>query len=251
MDDYPGAAAAYSLRLLNTDFTGDAIVVRRSSDNATQSIGFVDGELDVDTLNTFCSGANGFITTWYDQSGNGNNATNTTASSQPKIYDSVTGVSLENGKPSINFSVVNQTYLTSDFGTVYTQPNTIFTVFNKFNSSGFVYDGISIGIRNAQFSTRLFVGSNLDDALLLTDFNKQIVLSALYNTTNSFAYVNSNLNASGNVGSESMSGITIGNRLDFTAAYSGTMQEMIIYTTNETSNRTGIETNINNFYSIY
>jgi hypothetical protein len=54
LDEYPGAAAAYSLRLLNTDYTGDAVVVRRASDNTTQNIGFVDGELDTDALNTFC-----------------------------------------------------------------------------------------------------------------------------------------------------------------------------------------------------
>jgi len=42
LDEYPGAAAAYSLRLLNTDYTGDAIVVRRASDNTTQNIGFID-----------------------------------------------------------------------------------------------------------------------------------------------------------------------------------------------------------------
>jgi hypothetical protein len=31
----------------------------------------------------------------------------------------------------------------------------------------------------------------------------------------------------------------------------GNIQELIIYNTNQSSNRTGIETNINDFYSIY
>ena len=69
LDDYSGAAAAYSLRQLSSTYSGDAIVVRRASDNTTQAIGFVDNELDTASLETFCSGTDGFVTTWYDQSG--------------------------------------------------------------------------------------------------------------------------------------------------------------------------------------
>ena len=78
LDDYSGAAAAYSLRLLSSTYTGYAIRVRRASDNAEQDIGFVNNELDTSTLTSFCSGTNGFVKTWYDQSGNGNDATQTT-----------------------------------------------------------------------------------------------------------------------------------------------------------------------------
>jgi len=55
LDEYSGAAAAYSLRRLSSSYSGDAIVVRRSSDNATQSIGFVNNELDTNALSTFCT----------------------------------------------------------------------------------------------------------------------------------------------------------------------------------------------------
>jgi hypothetical protein len=83
-----GLAAAYSLSQLFTTYTGYAIRVRRSSDNAEQDIGFVGGELDTASLTTFCSGTDGFVTTWYDQSGNANNATQGTAANQPKIVSS-------------------------------------------------------------------------------------------------------------------------------------------------------------------
>ena len=77
--DYPGASAAYSLRLLDTNYTGSAIRVRRASDNAEQDIGFdSNGDLDTTALATFCSGTDGFVKTWYDQSGSGNDATQTT-----------------------------------------------------------------------------------------------------------------------------------------------------------------------------
>jgi hypothetical protein len=40
LDTYSGAAAAYSLRLLDSSYVGSAIRVRRSSDNTEQDIGF-------------------------------------------------------------------------------------------------------------------------------------------------------------------------------------------------------------------
>ncbi len=40
LDDYPSAAAAYSVRKLRSAYTGSAIRVRRASDNAEQNIGF-------------------------------------------------------------------------------------------------------------------------------------------------------------------------------------------------------------------
>ena len=54
LDDYTGAAAAYSLRKVRSAYTGSAIKVRRSSDDALQDIGFdANGDLDTTTLDTF------------------------------------------------------------------------------------------------------------------------------------------------------------------------------------------------------
>jgi hypothetical protein len=75
-------AAAYSLRKLRTAYTGNAIRVRRSSDSAETNIGFgSDGNLNTTALLAHCGSGDGFVTTWYDQSGNGRNATQTTAGS--------------------------------------------------------------------------------------------------------------------------------------------------------------------------
>ncbi|HAN38696.1 MAG TPA: hypothetical protein DCQ29_07310, partial [Chitinophagaceae bacterium] len=81
-------ASAYSLRKLSSSYSGNAVQVRRSSDNTTQDIGFtVSGNLDTTTLKTFVGSGNGFITIWYDQSGNGRNLTVTSASNQPSIIN--------------------------------------------------------------------------------------------------------------------------------------------------------------------
>jgi len=92
LNDYSGAAAAYSLRLLDNTYSGNAIKVRRSSDNAEQDIVFVNNELDTASLETFAGSGDAFVTTWYDQSGNGVNATQTTASAQPKIVSNGTSL---------------------------------------------------------------------------------------------------------------------------------------------------------------
>jgi hypothetical protein len=100
LDDYPNAAAAYSLRKLRIAYSGSAIKVRRASDNALQDIGFINNELDVASLESFCSGTNGFVQTWYDQSGNGNDATQATASNQPQIV-SIGSTLTQGGRPSV------------------------------------------------------------------------------------------------------------------------------------------------------
>ena len=48
-------AVAYSLRKLRAAYAGSAVNVRRSSDNATTDIGFVNGQLDIASLSTFAN----------------------------------------------------------------------------------------------------------------------------------------------------------------------------------------------------
>jgi hypothetical protein len=110
LDTYTGAAVAYSLRKLRTEYTGAAIRVRRSSDNAEQDINFVGGDLDTASLLTFCGAGNGFITTWYDQSTNANNATQATAATQAQIVSSGAVITDPNtGKISVTWTNDNYT----------------------------------------------------------------------------------------------------------------------------------------------
>lgn len=104
LNTYTGGTAAYSLRKLNSSYTGSAINVRRTGTNpASQDIGFTaSGELDTAAIVAFCQFNDGFVQTWYDQSGNGRNATQSTTTLQPQIYDSA-GVFTVNGKPAVYF----------------------------------------------------------------------------------------------------------------------------------------------------
>jgi hypothetical protein len=53
--------------------------------NYAEAYGFAPGEFDGPALLTFVQSSNGFVSKWYDQSGKGNDAVQTTASYQPRI----------------------------------------------------------------------------------------------------------------------------------------------------------------------
>ena len=251
LDLYPNAAAAYSLRRLRLLYSGDAIIVRRASDNATQSIGFVNNELDTASLESFCAGTDGFVTTWYDQSGNGNDATQAAASSQPQIVSSGSTI-LENGKAAVQFG--GNLLKTNQISPSIPQPITTFSTYRA--NHRFIYDGYSgqsnrIALK-ADFPSLypqiLSPTSLTATSAAVSSFG---LTTAIHNTTDSFIYRNSNQVANGDNGSNSFEGLTIGANYGGGDTLIGVISEIILYTSNESSNRTGIETNINTFYNIY
>jgi hypothetical protein len=94
----------HSLRKLKSTYAGAAIKVRRSSDNTTQDIGFIgNGEPDQTALLAFVRAGDGFVDTWYDQTGGGKNWTQATLANQP-IIATAGVVNKANGKPAVLFS---------------------------------------------------------------------------------------------------------------------------------------------------
>jgi hypothetical protein len=171
LDSYPGAAAAYSVRLLKSDYTGNAIRVRRSSDNAEQNIGFSGGNLDTTALTSFCSGTNGFVTTWYDQSGNGNNCVQATAANQAQIVSSGSVIT-QGGKPSLLFNGTTQNFLSTTaidplFITAVNTPN-MTAVYQTImgadssttGSAGSIYFQYSTPTRTAKFARKTILDAN-------------------------------------------------------------------------------------------
>ena len=103
LDTYTEATAAYSLRKVRNDYVGGPIVVRRSSDNNTVSVGFTSaGELDTAALLSFCGSGDGFVQTWYDQAGSNDLIQNST-SAQPQIVASGAVVTVNN-HPAVDFN---------------------------------------------------------------------------------------------------------------------------------------------------
>lgn len=152
------AVLAFGLRKLRNGYTGDAIQVRRASDNATQDIGFSGEDLDTSALATFCAGTNGYIRTWYDQSGNGNDFSQTTNGLQALIYDSTAGtVTNSNGNVACRTTELGDTSATGDY--VY-QTNTFAA--NKTPTVCMVQEFIvhsSIGISHAEVGNGFAMGT--------------------------------------------------------------------------------------------
>jgi len=108
----------WGLRLLRSAYSGNCIRVRRASDSTQQDIGFdADGNLDVASMESFCSGTDGFITTMYNQVGSGD-LVQATASLQPKIVSSGTTITKgTNSKPAAQCGSAIMVALTLDIDT--------------------------------------------------------------------------------------------------------------------------------------
>jgi len=104
---YRDSFVLLSQRKINPLYNGPCMRVVRDSDNAEIDLYFNGNDLDTNTLNQWKSTTVG-IKTWYDQSGRGNNATQTTFANMPKVVISGLLINLNYNsnqeiKTSINF----------------------------------------------------------------------------------------------------------------------------------------------------
>jgi hypothetical protein len=96
----------YSLRYLNREYNGDVILGYKDSSGATQ--GFTPTEIVDGTLTTFANGDHVRVKTWYDQSGDGNDATQTGRYNMPPIVISGSLMTLgSTGLPAVDFDGTN------------------------------------------------------------------------------------------------------------------------------------------------
>jgi len=245
LDTYTGAAAGYSLRRIKSTAT-NAIRVRRSSDNTEQDIGFVDGELDTVSLLAFAGTGDAFVKVWYCQSGNSNDATQTDTASQPKIVSSG-AVIVENGKPAVEFDGTNDTLLT---GVDFLLRGTFSVAKATGTGSVFGSDGGAEFFRSLN-STQYHFRNN-DSIKFPTDTTVQSLLYAANDTTSELAVNGATAITSATLQTDGFDDFRIGNKTATSTEFlNGNLQEVVIYETNKSSVRTGIETNINTFYNIY
>ena len=255
LDIYPNAAAAYSVRKLRAAYTGSAIRVRRSSDNTEQDIGFTTANvLDTTSLTSFCSGTNGFVTTWYDQSGNGLNEIQTTAANQPQIVSSGS-ILLDNGKPCLSFDGINDNLNVASSINLGTNDNYVVGVVNKSDTNVQVWlEEYAGSLRYVLYyaTSAYYLYANASVGNLTGNINQQYLISASRVGTLSTIYRNNSTSASNNVSDFNSNGnLSIGANFSPGQFWLGKMQEIIIYNTDKSSSQTGINTNINTYYGIY
>lgn len=244
--------AGYSLRKLS-NISGPVIRARRGIDNKESD--FYADEIEGGELQGFATndGASDvFVTTWYDQFGN-NNATQTTAADQPKIWDASAGLVTDNGKPAIRFNGNSELKLSGI-------PSSTATMFFAMNYLGdtramtltydydinpnfygyYIRKDTSGGIHANYGNPSLYVNSLLnnvsktDEAYnVLSGVNDQIVRVDLYSDISAWPNLHFGKWVGGSYG------------------FNGNLQEWLIYGGNQSANRETIETNINQYYIIF
>jgi hypothetical protein len=249
LDTYGGAALAYSLRLLDSTYTGDAIRVRRASDNTEQDIGFdVNGDLDTSALTTFCSGTNGFIRTWYDQSGGARNIEQATTASQPKIYDSSIGVIID---PTTSRPAV--------FGTGTLRRSQVLTQLHDGTSMTVATASLQNAANGVQFGRTLrfypeYGGLVYWDTPTRASATSEshangLICFAYRNGADKYAFQN-NISKISTTDATALP-TTTETQFDIVLDSGAYGFEFIWWNSDQSANRAGIETNINDYYSIY
>ena len=263
LDTYTGAAAGYSTRRLASSAT-NLMRIREDAGDTETDIGYdSNNELDTAAIATHCGTANGFVVTWYDQSGNSNNATQSTSGSQPQIYNG-TSVITQNGKPAVTFNsdkLVKSSITNTDLCT--TNAHTSVTVFNDTSSSGFkgvwgtddrVIDFVTrLGNTNWQYSYDSDSTPELRGyTAAASDYNRQNLSTVYKGSTNGYWRLNGSQIDSGAGGTTVNTGTTnleLGESVNL--AFTGNLQEVISWPTDNYDNRTAIESNINSEFLIY
>lgn len=137
-----GLWGVFSLRRQISSYSGSAIRVRRSSDNAEQDIGFSSGLLDTASLLSFCGAGDGFIAKWYDQNGSGRYFSHATTTKQPKLVSS--GAMLR----AVTFDGTDDTLVSS----ANNGAPSVFTLFVKGHNESFSTSAIFLETTNQPFS---------------------------------------------------------------------------------------------------
>ena len=252
LDTYTGAAGAYSVtRRLSSTYTGSLIRVRRSSDNTEQDIGYTTGNLlDESALTTFVGANNGFVTKVYDQSGNTKDFTQSTAASQPQIVSSGT-ILTQSGKPKMSLS--SNKWITAAIPSA-TRRDTYFVTNNDSDTAWLYPDDFGGNSAygyvsaNGDGSTNLYYNPGSTPSLYVNNsLQSPTTRSQVYSALNGYKLVGHE-NFCTNTGVVWLA-FNLGKYSGY--EYGGSFQEIIIYNSNQSSNRSGINSNINTFYSIY
>jgi hypothetical protein len=251
LDTYTGAAAAYSVRKLDKDYTGNCMRIREDSGDTETDIGFdSSGDLDTAAIATHCGSANGYVVTWYDQSGNSNNATQSTAGNQPQIYNGTAVLTLNN-KPAVSQRADNYNGTFAGTG-LSGNTLTVIQVVDTSNSAGGTATdtgrALSAGSVVAAFRSKMFLyqGSSLSAAV--NKPSAQTLGMWFFKATDE-GYQNGTQVITGNAGTTSVGTPTLLGQSGNTRVCVAT-NELIIYLSDQSTNRTGIETNIDDYYQI-
>lgn len=246
-------------RYLKGSFIGsDVVLVRRSSDNAQQ--GFTVDEITDGTLETWVGAGNdGLVVTLYDQSGNGNDRTISTASWQYYLVSSGTLNTDSNGNPKMlttaSTSQVpfgNTTFNLGDTNGSFTMVSQEFRgqSFNRYWAT--LRQGISTNISAGFYALRgdvLGSTSTANAGVGTPTFYVNNVDQGSYNTGDVYTQIGNteaitellDIDFSANAG-------WLTNFSEFVMAWNSELSEFVLWDDDITADRTTLHTNAQTFY---
>lgn len=260
----------YSLRQLS-GYSGPAIRVRRSS-GGEQDIGFSSGVLDITSLLSFVGSGDGFVTKWYEQTGFGNDLSNSTVLAQPQIVFSGS-VNTSGGFPCIYFDGADDRLIENDAVSPFYDFSTggRFSVFSVFEPKNLSFTTNQIFIHADRVTPRFSqiartsagtlnttafntAGTSFQDNATTVVDNRRYLSSTIRRQNNVEIYLDGISNGStattGTPVSKSIQ-LEVGCRLFPSEAFTGNLYEFSIYDRDcATFSRQTIENQISNYYGI-
>ena len=248
------SSGSYSFDLTATDIYSVVAFVSAEGDFTVSNVSIVarsdQGDTTVTTLGEFLTeGGNqdASVVTWYDQSGNSNDATQDTAGNQPKIAEAgaliADGVDLRNSQLNLNSSLSTDNYsaFVVNSGQSASQP---YVLKGSLNSPSIRTSSSSVRVESyAPVVFKTFTvstaGSNqrLDSVFKDSSDDVQVFRNAVVSTS-----------GTQNIGSGAAPFTTLGRLTD---SGSIPVAEIIFFESDQSDNRFKIESNINNHYGLY
>lgn len=269
LDDYPGAIAAFSFWKLSSTYTGACGRVTNLTTLDEQDFGFVNNYIDTAAIKAFLTTVNGEIV-FYDQSGTGNHTTRVGAVGTAfRFYSTGEPLRDANGLWKCRYNTGEWLSMPTGFLNAATTlsyfqvalidrfASSNAGVFGPSTTGGVGLELLQVDLLNQPAFLRINGtrrNDNTGTAYWLWNDSTTSLTTILGNSGSVAAYKNSaavTLTNSSAMPALSFNGVYALGRYNLTAYAKGFFKELIIYTTDQTSSRTGIETNINNRYSIY
>lgn len=287
LDTYTGAVAGYSVRRLNSLYTGACMRIRRISDSVEADVGFdsnnvlgltspISNTSDAQSYTDFAdfvdhtgTPTDAFCRFWYDQSGNANDAYQITTGLQPQIYDASTGLIQENSKPALfvdgnatsgnalyaqGFGTGNTRYfsyvarMTQDAGAGSSNYHNVVMFAQGLGTGG---NFVQCYSTNASNSLNVYYPTAALNMSTTTATNVQHQLSVQKTSTDTEFWIDS-VTQDTATGTQNLEDLLLIGKFDMFGYAVMRMQEIVIWNTDQdgAGNRSGIESNIDTYFSI-
>jgi len=203
----------------------------------------------------------GFVETWYDQSGNGKDAVQETAANQPLIVSAgvvLTGLDFDGSTSSRTLVAPSVTGLAGSLSifSVSVRDATGNTVSLSNSSSGGRYFAIQEGGSTSVANPRNITSITVSDSVSVANRLTFAVTTGATSTSvgaNSSAVTTTTDDYGDDFSGTHINQIAIGvlRTASPTGYFNGRINEILVYNSDQTDNRSAVETNINSHYSLF